>query len=144
MVRRAPLSYQFDHMFFRYLREQWPLLGGALGGLLPILAALAGGWAQARRDRSGFWMMFLIILITGPAMVLYLNFTDHEVRERDYFFALFFESVAMWGGLGRRKCAQRAARGVSRGSVRRLRARTSIGALTGARRRRAARRHRPA
>jgi hypothetical protein len=100
MVRRAPLLFQFDHMFFRYLREQWPLFAGGLGGILPLLAAVWGGWQEARRDRSGFWMMFLIILITGPAMVLYLNFTDHEVRERDYFFVLCFQAVAMWGGLG--------------------------------------------
>jgi hypothetical protein len=101
-VRRAPLGFQFDHMFFRYLREQWVLFPGVLGlgGLLPLLALVGGGYAQARRDRHGFAMMLTHLLITGPFLVIYLNFTDHEVRERDYFFAACFQMAAMWIGLG--------------------------------------------
>ncbi len=91
-VRRAPLGVQLGDHFLRYLAVQWPLFTGSLGGVLPVLAAIGGAIGQARRDRRGFETMLAWALATGPAMVLYLNFTDHEVRERDYFFVLFFQA----------------------------------------------------
>jgi tetratricopeptide (TPR) repeat protein len=98
-VRRGALGYQFGHMFGRYLLEQWPIVRGKLGGLLVPLAAVAGLALTARRDRRGGELLLALGLITGPALVIYLNFTEHEVRERDYFFALFFQMVAIWAGL---------------------------------------------
>ncbi len=100
LLRRAPPGVQFGDHFLDYLAAQWPLFRGALSGLLPILAGLAGAIVQARRDRRGFETMLAWALATGPAMVFYLNFTDREVRERDYFFVLFFQGMAMWAGLG--------------------------------------------
>jgi tetratricopeptide (TPR) repeat protein len=99
-LRRAPLGFQIDHMFLRYLREQWPLFGGVLGGLCFPLLAVAGLVPAARRDRSGFYLLAVLILIGGPFLVLYLNFTADEVRERDYFFTLFFQTTALAAGLG--------------------------------------------
>jgi Tfp pilus assembly protein PilF len=49
-------------------------------------------------------------------MVVYLNFTDHEVRERDYFFTAFFQAWAMWAGLGAAMAAQALA-GARRGEA---------------------------
>ncbi len=130
LVRRAPLLFQFGPMFLRYLGEQWSLVparlpgflaglkGGwlaASSGLLPLVAAAAGGWMQARRDRSGFALIAVFALVTGPGMVIYLNFSDHEVRERDYFFSGFYQAVAMWAGLGAAPAA-RALAGPSRPS----------------------------
>ncbi len=99
-VRRAPLAFQIDHMFLRYMREQWPLVPGALGGIGIPLLALVGAVAAARRDRSGFWLLVVLALVSGPFLVLYLNFTAHEVRERDYFFTLFYQVTALVAGLG--------------------------------------------
>jgi len=118
-VRRAPALFQIE-MFFRYLREQWSLIPGTIGALSGVLvvggAALAGAWAQARRDRSGFALLAVLALVTGPGMVVYLNLTDHEVRERDYFFTGFFQTWAMWAGLGAAMAA-RAVAGARRGEV---------------------------
>jgi len=108
-VRRAPLGYQVD-MFLRYLREQWPLFPGALGGLAIPLLALAGVANAYRRDRSGFYLLLVLLGTGGPLLILYLNFTDHEVRERDYFFTLFYQGVALAAGLGAGFLAAAAAR----------------------------------
>ena len=105
-IRRAPAGVQFGDHFFDYLVAQWPLFRGTLGGLIPILGALAGAIVQARRDRRGFETMLAWALATGPGMIFYLNFTDHEVRERDYFFVLFFQGMAMWAGLSGGSLAQ--------------------------------------
>ncbi len=109
LVRRAPFGYQVD-MFARYLREQWPLFPGVLGGLVVPLAAVAGMVAAYRRDRSGFHLLLVLLLIGGPFLILYLNFTDHEVRERDYFFILFYQAAALAAGLGAGALAALAAR----------------------------------
>lgn len=99
LARRSPLGYQIDHMFLRYVREQWPLFAGALGGLFFPLLALGGLGFFARRDRSGFYLLAVLLLVGGPLLVLYLNFTDREVRERDYFFTLFYQGAALAAGL---------------------------------------------
>jgi tetratricopeptide (TPR) repeat protein len=99
LLRRGALAYQFGPMFCRYLGEQWPIVRGALGGILWPLAALAGLGLFWRRERRGGELLLLLVLIAGPALVFYLNFTEHEVRERDYFFALFFQTVAVLAGL---------------------------------------------
>src|SRR5678816_92174 len=36
----------------------------------------------------------------GPGLIFYLNFTDHEVRERDYFFTNSYHFLAIWMGMG--------------------------------------------
>jgi Tfp pilus assembly protein PilF len=36
----------------------------------------------------------------GPFLIFYLNFTDHEVRERDYFFTNSYHFIAIWIGMG--------------------------------------------
>ena len=98
-LRRGSLAFQFGPMFLTYVGQQWPLFKGALGGALVPLAALAGAWLAGRRDRPGGELACWLLLLTGPALVIYLNFTEHEVRDRDYFFALCFQSLATWAGL---------------------------------------------
>jgi hypothetical protein len=73
------------------------------------------GLAELReRDRSLFWLLLLLFLTTGPALVAYMNFkpgyslgwdffTDgdaHEVRERDYFFTVSFLTWGLFAGMG--------------------------------------------
>jgi hypothetical protein len=66
------------------------------------------------KDRSVFWLILLIFLITGPGLVGYMNFkpgfsigsdafpdyTMHEVRERDYFFLVSFQVWGLFTGIG--------------------------------------------
>jgi tetratricopeptide (TPR) repeat protein len=103
-VRRAPLGFQLDDMFFRYLLEQYSVGGpGFLGRLLraaPLLAAAMGGLWQWRRDRRGFVLVGTTLFFTSLFLVFYLNFTMQEVRPRDYFFSMAFQFLPIWAGLG--------------------------------------------
>jgi tetratricopeptide (TPR) repeat protein len=47
-----------------------------------------------------FWFFLTQNLVMGPALIFYLNFTDHEVRERDYFFTNSYHFLAIWMGMG--------------------------------------------
>jgi tetratricopeptide (TPR) repeat protein len=52
------------------------------------------------REKKTFLMMLALFGVTTFGLVLYLNFTDHEVRERDYFFVSGFHFFAIWIGMG--------------------------------------------
>ena len=47
-----------------------------------------------------FWVVFFLFFMTGLAIVLYLNQTPMQVRERDYAYAGSFYAYAIWCGLG--------------------------------------------
>ena len=100
--RRGPLSAQLDKEFWRYFRRQWPLLptDRLWGGLLPLLLGVAGAVYQARRERTSFLTTACFVGLTTAGMIAFLNFTDHEVRERDYFFQSGYHAYALWIGLG--------------------------------------------
>ncbi len=101
LERRADFSVQFGKMFVAYVVEQWRWWRGiGVTGALPVVAAAFGGWWHWRRHRPTAWMVAVHLVVMGPALVIYLNFTDNEVRARDYFFAGFFQVAAMWIGFG--------------------------------------------
>jgi len=101
-VRRGPLSAQLDKEFWRYFRRQWPLFPTQRlwGTLLPLLLGIAGAVWQARRERTTFLVMFLFFGFTTAGMIAFLNFTDHEVRDRDYFFTSGYHAYVLWIALG--------------------------------------------
>ncbi len=68
--------------------------------LLPLLAGLAGLFWQYRRDRKGLSLVLLLFLMTGLAIVTYLNQNPSQPRERDYAYAGSFYAWAMWIGMG--------------------------------------------
>ena len=68
--------------------------------LLPLLAGLAGMFWQYRRNRNGFSLVVLLFLMTGLAIVTYLNQYPSQPRERDYAYAGSFYAFAMWIGMG--------------------------------------------
>ena len=47
-----------------------------------------------------FWVVFFLFFMTGLAIVIYLNQTPMQVRERDYAYAGSFYAYAIWCGLG--------------------------------------------
>jgi hypothetical protein len=69
-----------------------------------------------RRDRSLFWLLLLLFITTGPALMGYMNFKPgyslglgwewfpnsdhHEVRDRDYFFTVSFLMWGLFAGIG--------------------------------------------
>ena len=70
---------------------------------LPLILGLLGLFWQAWRGRRGiqqFWVVFFLFFMTGLAIVVYLNQTPGQPRERDYAYAGSFYAYAIWCGLG--------------------------------------------
>ncbi len=68
--------------------------------LLPFLLGLMGLIYQLGKDKKNFWVVFLLFVLTGLAIVVYLNQTPNQPRERDYAYAGSFYAFAIWIGLG--------------------------------------------
>ena len=71
--------------------------------LLPLLMGVIGLLWQAYRGRRGieqFWVVFFLFFMTGIAIVLYLNQTPNQPRERDYAYAGSFYAFSIWIGMG--------------------------------------------
>ena len=71
--------------------------------LLPLLMGIIGLLWQAYRGRRGieqFWVIFFLFFMTGIAIVLYLNQTPNQPRERDYAYAGSFYAYSIWIGMG--------------------------------------------
>jgi hypothetical protein len=94
-------------------------LGTVAFGVLTVL----GASSHRRRDARS-WLAYLILVACGTVgLVVYLNFkagaslgygvlpdsVPHEVRERDYFFAVGFWSLGGWAGMGAVTLARRLA-----------------------------------
>ena len=69
-----------------------PLLLGILGMLFLI--------NSGKKGKQQFWIVLTLFVLTGIAIVVYLNQTPLQVRERDYAFAGSFYAFAIWIGLG--------------------------------------------
>ena len=71
---------------------------------LPLLLGILGlVWQATRRGQKGaqqFWVVFFLFFMTGLAIVVYLNQTPMQPRERDYAYAGSFYAFAIWCGLG--------------------------------------------
>ena len=83
---------------------------------LPLLLGLIGlfwqSWYTRRsKDENGkvkeepvgirqFWVVFFLFFMTGLAIVIYLNQTPMQPRERDYAYAGSFYAFAIWCGMG--------------------------------------------
>ena len=70
---------------------------------LPLLLGIIGLLWQAYRGQKGvqqFWVVFFLFFMTGIAIVLYLNQTPSQPRERDYAYAGSFYAFAIWVGMG--------------------------------------------
>ena len=83
---------------------------------LPLILGLIGLFWQAYKTRrittpngeeieepvgiQQFWIVFFLFFMTGLAIVLYLNQTPMQPRERDYAYAGSFYAFAIWIGMG--------------------------------------------
>ncbi len=71
--------------------------------MMPLILGLIGLLYQAYSGKQGieqFWVVFFLFFMTGIAIVLYLNQTPYQPRERDYAYAGSFYAFAIWIGLG--------------------------------------------
>ncbi len=67
---------------------------------LPLILGLIGMIFQFRRNRPNFWVTLMLFFMTGIAIVIYLNQTPYQPREREYAYAGSFYAYAIWIGLG--------------------------------------------
>jgi hypothetical protein len=103
------LTYQMQKMYFRYFGWQfigrqhdmegagvdWSVLWG-----IPFFVGMVGAITHFRRE----WKMGLVVtalfVLTGAALVIYLNQTEPQPRERDYSYVGSFFAFALWIGIG--------------------------------------------
>ncbi|MCK5820486.1 MAG: DUF2723 domain-containing protein [Bacteroidales bacterium] len=67
---------------------------------LPLLLGIIGAVYQYRKGKKDFWVIMLLFVYTGIAIVVYLNQWPNQPRERDYAFAGSYYAFAIWIGLG--------------------------------------------
>jgi len=67
--------------------------------LLPLILGLIGLIFSFTYHKDGFWVIFALFFMTGLAIVLYLNQTPYQPRERDYAYSGSFYAFAIWIGL---------------------------------------------
>jgi hypothetical protein len=68
--------------------------------LLPLLLGIMGLVYQVSKDKRNAWITFLLFILTGLAVVVYLNQPPYQPRERDYAYAGSFYAFSIWVGLG--------------------------------------------
>ena len=66
---------------------------------LPLILGIIGLVYQLSRDRKNWFVVAMLFFLTGIAIVLYLNQTPYQARERDYAYAGSFYVFAIWIGL---------------------------------------------
>lgn len=68
--------------------------------MLPLLLGLLGAYFHYKKHNRDFWVVTLLFLLTGMAIVVYLNQYPLQPRERDYAYAGSFYAFAIWIGIG--------------------------------------------
>jgi hypothetical protein len=68
--------------------------------MLPLLLGLIGLFYHSSKHKKDFSVVLLLFLMTGLAIVVYLNQKPLEPRERDYSYVGSFYAFAIWIGLG--------------------------------------------
>ncbi|HON19129.1 MAG TPA: DUF2723 domain-containing protein [Salinivirgaceae bacterium] len=82
------------------LPESWKNPSANRYYFLPLLFGLFGAVYQYFRNKKDFWVVMLLFVLTGIAIVVYLNQTPLQPRERDYAYAGSTYAFAIWIGLG--------------------------------------------
>ena len=68
--------------------------------MIPLILALIGLFFQYYKDNRNFSVVMLLFVLTGVALVVYLNSPPTEPRERDYIYAGSYYVFSIWIGLG--------------------------------------------
>jgi len=102
--RHASWGFQFAQ-FNGYFQAQFEMARAYvgrlnMGSLLPIGLGVWGMVDHFVRHRKTFIMLFVTLLVTSLGLIVFLNFTDHEVRERAYFYSSGFYFFAIFIGMG--------------------------------------------
>ena len=68
--------------------------------MIPFLLGLLGLFYQYYKDNKNFYVVSLLFILTGLALVVYLNSPPTEPRERDYIYAGSYYAFSIWVGYG--------------------------------------------
>ena len=68
--------------------------------MLPFILGIIGMIYHYSKNKHDAWFVILLFFFTGIAIVIYLNGSPQQPRERDYAYAGSFYAYAMWIGLG--------------------------------------------
>lgn len=68
--------------------------------LIPLLLGILGLIWQYKKDNNGFALVLVLFIMTGLAIIVYLNQYPNQPRERDYAYAGSFYAFAIWIGIG--------------------------------------------
>jgi hypothetical protein len=68
--------------------------------MLPFILGLIGAYYNYKKHNQYFWVIALLFVLTGLAIVVYLNQYPLQPRERDYAYAGSFYAFAIWIGIG--------------------------------------------
>ncbi len=67
---------------------------------LPLLLGIFGMVFHFKRNKPDAWVVLSFFLLTGLAIVIYLNQAPYQPRERDYAYTGSFYAFAIWIGFG--------------------------------------------
>ncbi|MDE2826310.1 MAG: DUF2723 domain-containing protein [Bacteroidota bacterium] len=67
---------------------------------LPLLLGFFGMFYHFRRDWRRAFSVLILFLVTGVGIILYLNQTPIQPRERDYSYVASFFAFSLWIGIG--------------------------------------------
>ncbi len=67
---------------------------------LPLLLGLIGAGYHFNRDWRRAFSVLILFLVTGLGIILYLNQTPMQPRERDYSYVASFFAFSLWVGIG--------------------------------------------
>ncbi|MCD4709496.1 MAG: DUF2723 domain-containing protein, partial [Bacteroidales bacterium] len=68
--------------------------------MLPLLLGLVGAFFHYKKHQKDFWVVGLLFVMTGLAILVYLNQYPIQPRERDYAYSASFYAFAIWIGIG--------------------------------------------